>query len=66
VSFLQSSDNILQATTGQDPFKIGAMSVEFAIKALKGQPVEKMVIVPGLTLTRTNPKGIEEFAKTVK
>ena len=66
VSFLQSKDNILQASTAQDPFKIGAMSVEFAIKTLKGQPVEKMVIVPGLTLSRTNPKAIEEFAKTAK
>lgn len=66
VSFLQSKDNILQASTAQDPFKIGAMSVEFAIKTLKGQPVEKMVIVPGLTLSRTNPKAIDEFAKTAK
>jgi len=66
VSFLQAKDNILQASTAQDPFKIGAMSVDFAIRALKGQPVEKMVIVPGLTLTRTNPGAIAEFAKTVK
>ena len=66
VSFLESKDNILQATTGQDPFKIGAMSVEFALKALKGQPAEKMVIVPGLTLSRTNPKGLEEFAASLK
>lgn len=65
VGFLQSKDNILQATTGQDPFKIGAMSVEFAIKALKGQPVEKMVIVPGMTLTRTNPAAIKTFAATL-
>ena len=66
VSFLQSSDNILQASTAQDPFKIGAMSMEFAIKALKNEPVEKMVIVPGLTLSRSNPGAIAEFAKTVK
>jgi ABC-type sugar transport system substrate-binding protein len=66
VSFLQSKDNILQAATAQDPFKIGAMSIEFAIKTLKGQPVEKMVIVPGLTLSRADPKAIEEFAKTAK
>jgi sugar transport system substrate-binding protein len=66
VSFLQAGDGILQATTGQDPFKIGAMSVEFAIKALKGEPVEKMVIVPGMTLSRANPKAIAEFAATLK
>jgi len=65
VGFLESKDNILQATTGQDPFKIGAMSVEFAIKALEGKPVEKMVIVPGMTLTRTNPAAIKTFAASL-
>jgi len=65
VSFLESKDNILQATTGQDPFKIGAMSVDFAIKALKGEPVEKMVIVPGKTLSRTDPAAIKAFAASL-
>lgn len=66
VEFLQSKDNILQAATAQDPFKIGAMSVEFALKVLKGEAVDQEVIVPGLTLSRTNPAAIAEFAKTVK
>jgi ABC-type sugar transport system substrate-binding protein len=66
VEFLQSKDNILQAATAQDPFKIGAMSVDFAIKVLKGETVDPEVIVPGLTLTRTNPDAIAEFAKTAK
>jgi ABC-type sugar transport system substrate-binding protein len=66
VDFLQAKDNILQASTAQDPFKIGAMSVEFALKVLKGEKVEKEVIVPGLTLTRTNPAAIAEFAKGLK
>ena len=48
--FLLSKDNILQAVTGQDPFKIGYMSLEFAVKALKGESVEKNVIVPGQLL----------------
>lgn len=66
VDFLQSKDNILQASTAQDPFQIGAMSVEFALKVLKGETVANEVIVPGLTLSRTNPAAIAEFAKTVK
>ena len=66
VDFLQSKDNILQASTAQDPFKIGAMSIEFALKVLKGETVDSEVIVPGLTLSRTNPAAIAEFAKTVK
>jgi len=66
VDFLQSKDNILQASTAQDPFKIGAMSLEFALKVLKGEKVDSEVIVPGLTLSRTNPAAIADFAKTVK
>jgi len=66
VDFLQSKDNILQASTAQDPFQIGAMSVEFALRVLKGEPVDQEVIVPGLTLSRTNPAAIAAFAKTVK
>jgi ABC-type sugar transport system substrate-binding protein len=66
VDFLQSPDNILQASTAQDPFKIGAMSVEFALKVLRGEKVDEQVIVPGLTLSRSDPAAIAEFAKTVK
>ncbi|MDR3514516.1 MAG: substrate-binding domain-containing protein [Azospirillaceae bacterium] len=66
VGFLQSNDNILQASTAQDPFKIGALAMENAIKALKNEPVEKKIIVPGLTLSRTDPAAVAAFAKTVK
>jgi ABC-type sugar transport system substrate-binding protein len=66
VGFLQSKDNILQASTAQDPFKIGAMSVDFALKVLKGETVDNEVIVPGLTLSRTDPAAVAAFAKTVK
>lgn len=65
VGFLQSDDNILQASTAQDPFKIGALAMEDAVKALHGEQVEKKTIVPGVTLTRTNPAAIAEYAKNV-
>ncbi|MBS1168396.1 MAG: sugar transporter substrate-binding protein [Proteobacteria bacterium] len=66
VGFLKSKDDILQASTAQDPVKIGALAMENAVKALKNEPVEKKIIVPGLTLTRTDPAAIAEYAKTVK
>lgn len=66
VDFLQAKDGILQATTGQDPFKIGAMSVEFALKVLKGEDVDAQVIVPGLTLSRADPAAVAEYAKSLK
>ncbi len=66
VGFLQSKDDILQASTAQDPFKIGALAMENAIKSLKGEAVDKEIIVPGLTLSRANPEAVAEYAKTVK
>jgi sugar transport system substrate-binding protein len=66
VSFLQSPDNILQAVTGQDPYTMGYSSIEAAVKVLKGESVEKMNIVPGKTLSRTNPNEIAAYAKTLK
>ncbi|MGE5529475.1 MAG: substrate-binding domain-containing protein [Patescibacteria group bacterium] len=64
--FLLSKDNILQAVTGQDPFKIGYMSVEFAVKALKGESLPKTVVVPGQLLSRTDPKAVQAFADSLK
>lgn len=64
--FLLSKDNILQAVTGQDPFKIGYMSLEFAVKALRGENVEKTVVVPGQLLTREDPKAVQAFADSLK
>ena len=66
VSFLQSKDNILQAVTGQDPYKMGYSSVEAAVKVLNGETVEKLTIVSGQTLSRTDPKTIDAVAKTLK
>ena len=66
VSFLQAKDNILQAVTGQDPYTMGYSSIEAAVKVLGGESVEKMTIVPGQTLSRTDPKNIEAVAKTLK
>lgn len=66
VGFIQSPDNILQASTAQDPFKIGSVAMENAVKALKGEQLEKKVIVPGITLTRSDPAALEAFAQSLK
>jgi hypothetical protein len=39
------------------------MAVANAIKAAKGEPVDKTVIVPVLGLSRTDPAAAEEFRK---
>lgn len=65
-NFLLAEDGILQAVTGQQPFEIGAKSMEMAIKAVKGEPVEKMIIVPGLVLQRSEPEKVNEFKDWLK
>lgn len=64
--FLKDDADILQATTGQQPFQIGYQSIEFAVKAIKGEPVEATVIVPGLVLDKADQAGIDQFLVDLK
>lgn len=66
LSFLRSDDNILQCITSQRPAEVGAMAVEFALKVLKGEPVEPHVEMTGICLRRDDPAGIDAFEKTLK
>ena len=61
IGFLLSADNILQAIAGQKPYEIGTMGVEAALKALKGQAVEKQVVIPAFVLSRDDVKGVIKF-----
>lgn len=59
--FLLADDDVLQATTGQQPYEIGYQSVEVSMAALRGEDVDKEVVVPGVLLTRDNPDEVREF-----
>lgn len=59
--FLLAPDGVLMASTGQQPFEIGYLSVEKAVKSINGESVNPEVIVPGLRLLREDPEGIEQF-----
>lgn len=59
--FLLADDNVLQATTGQQPYEIGYQSVEVSMAALRGEDVDKEIVVPGMLLTRDNPDEVREF-----
>jgi ABC-type sugar transport system substrate-binding protein len=63
MGFMADPDDVLQAVTAQQPFVMGEMAVANAIKAAKGEPVDKTVIVPVLGLSRTDPAAAEEFRK---
>ena len=60
-NFMLSPDNILQATTAQQPYAIGQKTIEMAIKAIKGESMDKHLIVPGILLDRANPAGLKTF-----
>ena len=64
LGFLKSSDDILQATTAQQPFKIGTTAIETALKVLHKEPVDKVVILKGQHLTRT--RSLRKLTRTEK
>jgi ABC-type sugar transport system substrate-binding protein len=66
LGFLLSPDNILQATTGQQPVLIGASAVEAALQILKGGPIEKKTLLKGIHLARGNPDGVRAFQQQIQ
>ena len=65
-NFLLDDDNVLQAVTAQQPFVMGEMAVKAAIAAIKGDAVEKTVIVPVLGLSRTDQPAVKSFLDYLK
>ena len=61
ITFLLADDNILHAITGQRPFEIGHRAIESAVKVLKNQPVEKMISMPGVLLSRQDTDSVRLF-----
>lgn len=59
--FLLADDNILQGVTAQDPFNMGYMAVEYAIKTLQGEKVEAEVVVPGALMSREDKAAVQAY-----
>jgi simple sugar transport system substrate-binding protein len=60
--YLLADDNILQATTGQDPQATAKKAYEYAKNAIAGNENEPLVFeVPGITYTRDDPEAVEVF-----
>jgi sugar transport system substrate-binding protein len=66
MGFLLDDSGILQATTTQQPFEIGSLSVDAAVKVLKGEKVEKKISLPGILLTREKPDEVRAFRERWK
>jgi len=65
-NFLLDDDQVLQAITGQQPFEIGSMAAQAAVKVMNGQQVEKKTSLPGVLLTREKPEEIRKFQQRLK
>lgn len=59
--FLLDEEGILQAVTGQQPYEIGFAAVEAAVKAMKGEPVQKKVSMPGILLSRNDLESVRKW-----
>jgi simple sugar transport system substrate-binding protein/ribose transport system substrate-binding protein len=66
LAMLQAPDNVLQAVTSQRPVDVGRLAVESALKALKGEKVEKKTYLPGVLLSRADPEAVKKFAAQFK
>lgn len=63
---LMDASNPYQAVSTQDPEKIGYQSVEAAVKALKGEEVEKEIIVDLDVFTKEDKEKIQEYMDKYK
>jgi sugar transport system substrate-binding protein len=64
--FLLDPDDVLQATTAQQPFEMGRAAVQSAVDVINGKSVEKTVIVPVLALSRADQQGVQAFKAMIK
>lgn len=64
--FLLAEDNVLQAVTGQKPYDIGHQALTAAVKAMKGEPVEKKVVLPGMLFARSKPDEVKAYVKVLQ
>lgn len=64
--FLQDPDGVLQAVTAQRPVELGRTAVESALRALRGEAVERRVSLPGVCLSRADPEGVATYEKRLK
>lgn len=65
-NFLLDKDDVLQATTAQQPFKMGSEALDAAVAILDGKEVNKSADVAVLGLSRTDPAAVEAFKKEWK
>ena len=64
--FLLDEDNVLIATTAQQPFEMGKKATDVALAAAKGEATEKAYDIPPLALSRYDLEAVKAYAASVK
>jgi len=65
--FVIAPDDVLQATTGQDPVGTAQGAYEMAKKAIAGEKNDPLSVeLPGITYDRTNPETTNAFLETAQ
>ncbi|MGO4623292.1 substrate-binding domain-containing protein [Ensifer sp. 2TAB8] len=65
-NMLLNSDNVLQATTAQQPLEVGKQAIEAAQNLLDGKKIETKVNVPVLPLTRADTQAVAAYKEGLK
>ncbi|ENN86823.1 periplasmic binding protein/LacI transcriptional regulator [Rhizobium freirei PRF 81] len=65
-NMLLNSDNVLQATTAQQPLEVGRQAIEAAQSLLDGKTIETKVKVPVLPLTRADAQAVAAYKESLK
>jgi len=65
-NMLLDPDNVLQATTAQQPLEVGRLAVEAAQNLVDGKKVDAKVNVPVLPLVRSDAKAVAAYKESLK
>jgi ABC-type sugar transport system substrate-binding protein len=60
-AFLLDPDGVLQAVTGQKPFDIGSLAIRTAARAVRREPVDRRVQLPGMLFSRARPDAVRQY-----
>lgn len=63
---LLNKDDVLQASTAQQPFLVGKLAGEAAINLIQGKPAQSTNNVPVRLLSRNDPADLEKFLAELK
>ncbi|ESX20330.1 hypothetical protein X766_08865 [Mesorhizobium sp. LSJC255A00] len=66
VNFLLDADNVLVATTAQQPFEVGKKAMDVAQASIKGEAVDRSYDIAPFILSRSDRVAVEKYLATVK